>query len=81
MSHPCSVALAFKYLFVICSSKICITGIRKTTEEDKIKDISNVLLCIFNMPDISISMLSDEDFDEVRFTAPLCVLTVLDGSC
>ncbi|RCV17656.1 hypothetical protein SETIT_3G237300v2 [Setaria italica] len=41
-----------------------VTGIRKTTEEDKIKDISNVLLCIFNMPDISISMLSDEDFDE-----------------
>ncbi|XP_034585747.1 uncharacterized protein At5g08430 isoform X2 [Setaria viridis] len=41
-----------------------VTGIRKTTEEDKIKDISDVLLCIFNMPDISISMLSDEDFDE-----------------
>jgi hypothetical protein len=47
---------------------ICITGIRKITKEDKIKDISDVLLCIFNMPDVSISMLSDEDFDEVRFT-------------
>ncbi|CAN6355128.1 unnamed protein product [Urochloa humidicola] len=41
-----------------------VTGIRKTTEEDKIKDISDVLLCISNMPDVSISVLSDGDFDE-----------------
>ncbi|PUZ65928.1 hypothetical protein GQ55_3G265200 [Panicum hallii var. hallii] len=41
-----------------------VTGIRKTTEEYKIKDTANVLLCILNMPDVNISVLSDEDFDE-----------------
>ena len=73
--------LASKYLFILCSSKICTTGIRKTTEEYEIKDTANVLLCILNMPDVNISMLSDEDFDEVRFTVPSCVLTDFDSCC
>nr|CAB3465209.1 unnamed protein product [Digitaria exilis] len=38
-----------------------VTGIRKTSEEYKTEDI---LLCISNIPDVKISMLSDEDFDE-----------------
>jgi len=58
-----------------------VTGIRKTTEEYEIKDTANVLLCILNMPDVNISMLSDEDFDEVRFTVPSCVLTDFDSCC
>lgn len=42
-----------------------VTGVRKTSEEYKIKDIStDVLLCISSIPDVKISMLSDEDFDE-----------------
>ncbi|WVZ98617.1 hypothetical protein U9M48_044030 [Paspalum notatum var. saurae] len=42
-----------------------VTGIKKSPEEYKIKDIStDVLLCISNTPDVKISMLSNEDFDE-----------------
>ncbi|KAJ1262976.1 hypothetical protein BS78_09G148900 [Paspalum vaginatum] len=42
-----------------------VTGIKKSSEKYKIKDIStDILLCISNTPDVKISMLSNEDFDE-----------------
>ncbi|OEL27986.1 Uncharacterized protein BAE44_0010994 [Dichanthelium oligosanthes] len=42
-----------------------VTGIGKTSEKYKVKDIpTDVLLRISNIPDVNISMLSDEDFDE-----------------
>uniref|UniRef100_A0A0E0L2P2 GYF domain-containing protein n=1 Tax=Oryza punctata TaxID=4537 RepID=A0A0E0L2P2_ORYPU len=43
-----------------------VTGIRKSSEEYKIRDIStDILLCISNMwSDVKISVLSDEDFEE-----------------
>ncbi|KAG8068639.1 hypothetical protein GUJ93_ZPchr0005g16325 [Zizania palustris] len=43
-----------------------VTGINKSSEEYKIRDIStNILLCISNMwSDVKISVLSDEDFEE-----------------
>ncbi|XP_062179672.1 uncharacterized protein At5g08430-like isoform X2 [Phragmites australis] len=42
-----------------------VTGIRKSSEEYKIRDIyTDVLLCTSNISDVKISMLSDEDFEE-----------------
>uniref|UniRef100_A0A0D9ZZB7 GYF domain-containing protein n=1 Tax=Oryza glumipatula TaxID=40148 RepID=A0A0D9ZZB7_9ORYZ len=43
-----------------------VTGIRKSSEEYKIRDIStDILLCISDMwSDVKISVLSDEDFEE-----------------
>ncbi|KAL6610240.1 hypothetical protein ACP70R_040209 [Stipagrostis hirtigluma subsp. patula] len=42
-----------------------VTGIRKASEEYKIRDIStNVLLHISNISEVKISVLSDEDFEE-----------------
>ncbi|KAL5202670.1 hypothetical protein ABZP36_013622 [Zizania latifolia] len=43
-----------------------VTGINKSSEEYKIRDIStNILLCISNMwSEVKISVLSDEDFEE-----------------
>uniref|UniRef100_A0A0E0DRJ3 GYF domain-containing protein n=1 Tax=Oryza meridionalis TaxID=40149 RepID=A0A0E0DRJ3_9ORYZ len=47
-------------------TKAYVTGIRKSSEEYKIRDIStDILLCISDMwSDVKISVLSDEDFEE-----------------
>lgn len=49
--------------------KTSITGIKKSSEEYKIKDTcTDVLLCVSSMwDDVKISMLSEEDFEEVCF--------------
>uniref|UniRef100_A0A0D9WGN3 Uncharacterized protein n=1 Tax=Leersia perrieri TaxID=77586 RepID=A0A0D9WGN3_9ORYZ len=46
-----------------------VTGIRKSSEEYKMRDIStDILLCISDMwSDVKISVLSDEDFEEAEF--------------
>jgi hypothetical protein len=42
------------------------TGTRKSSEEYKINNVStDVILCISSIPDVKISSLSDDDFDEV----------------
>ncbi|XP_066360588.1 uncharacterized protein At5g08430-like [Miscanthus floridulus] len=42
-----------------------VTGTRKSSEEYKINNIStDVLLCISSIPDVKISSLSDDEFDE-----------------
>ena len=47
-----------------------ITGIKKSSEEYKMKDTcTNILLCVTGLwDDVRISMLSDEDFAEVLFS-------------
>ncbi len=47
--------------------KTSITGIRKSPQEYKIKDKrTDILLCVSNLwDDIKISMLSEEDIEEV----------------
>lgn len=54
------------------------TGTRKSSEEYKINNMStDVLLCISSIPDVKISSLSDEEFDEVLFT--MRVPAAIDG--
>jgi len=45
------------------------TGIKKSSEVYKINDThTNILLCVAGLwDDVNISMLSDEDFEEVWF--------------
>lgn len=68
--------ILFRHCFII------ITGIKKVTETYKIGELkTDVVLCISNMvKDAQISMLSDDDFEEVFIayghlpTALLCNL-------
>lgn len=56
------------------------TGTSKSPEEYKINDVStDILLCISSIPDIKISSLSDEEYEEVWFTVTLCVPAAIDG--
>ncbi|KAG8043175.1 hypothetical protein GUJ93_ZPchr0010g8733 [Zizania palustris] len=58
-----------------------VIGIKKSSEGYKIRDIStDILLCISNMwPDVKISVLSDEDFDEEE-CEDLCMLSQKEPS-
>ena len=54
------------------------TGIKKSSEVYKINGKpTNILLCVAGLwDDVNISMLSDEDFEEVWFLYPVALMLV-----